>query len=144
MSTQIVFVEFDAEGRPFAIETRGDDAAYYAVDYCKRDDLIYCHKYAGAEEPISVEHEDGSYWSKPGLRVNASLARQRKRLRAPYTATALLECVNHPVARTHYCSDCDDFLPTPEYTDRICAHGWWCDDCDHWSLPGERCCEATP
>lgn len=135
----LVLVEFD-EGRPFSvITTDGRGFHYFDIDWCKRDGELYAHMSGfGASSVMvgSVEYPyDGVYWLADGYQFPVQPTAVRlPDLHPDYAGDNLYRYLDMDVS-TVGCALCDDRFPD----DDPCEHIWWCDRCDTFSDPGDRC-----
>lgn len=137
--SEIIFVEFDANGHPFTIATyNGRSTDYYDADYSKRDDRVYC-SLSGGENGASVyvAHDENTYWVEDFVTVKETTAKRRKTLPRRYSKRILRELLVDDI-HTVYCSVCDDRLPD-DVEVNPCPHIWWCSKDGQWSDPDERC-----
>lgn len=161
---RVVLVEFDPDGRPFAVTTRHPlgGCSYYSFEWCQRDECLYWHESgSGRDIPLNMLVDKGTwrFWLAPGEVAFTSHWSQKLRRsfrrrvpeRHPSRMAEESECVKvDPVSGCPrcfaasmsdviYCRRCDDHLPTDWVGDEICPHIWWCDECSDFIYPGERC-----
>lgn len=123
---QVVCVEFESAAWPFSVvvmnERGGTD--FYQIEWCRRDRCLYSHMSGFGGNPYLSGYDP--YWALPDVSL-AGIVRPELRLDRmppPFTFEAILELVGDGCDETHYCSVCDDHLPT----EHLCGHIWHCEE----------------
>jgi hypothetical protein len=133
------------DDRPFSVTTRnkGGSWSHYDIDWCKRDENLYCHWSGGgpARPFIEVGRFVGAPWPDPADRVKIWAAPGIVLRDGAETDLTVLgyERIAEPLGDpfedaidedTHYCGLCDDYLPWT--TDTLCEHLHFCGNCGDW------------
>lgn len=154
---ELAYVEFDEDNRPFSVITKVTHKSYdgcvymgydyYDFDYSKDTGWLHYHlSGCGGVEPIGTgKLVSGTvvYWAAKGVDViEEGLCRRLRKLPKPYNVDNMFE-EGASSEKVIYCTECQDNLRI-DYTDYPCEHIWWCDKCDWWSTPEERCDHEKP
>lgn len=139
--SDIIFIEFNDDGRPFAAAVRnsGGEVLHFDIEYCKRDDTLYADCSGGGVYLEGYQHQ---YWlagsehmvycyNEKGERVLAPPENRLAEIPEAYQGDLWdwaieSQCIG--------CSACEDILPAFD----LCQHVWWDDEAEGWSTPDSR------
>lgn len=133
----VVLVEF-SRGKPFSVVTKDADGHYSHYDFawCKRDEVLLYENCGGG---LYLEHGDHKYWLADGEPEPcdgggyAATGKRLKRMPKRWPRSKLSQGDEEQII---YCSKCDDHLPAPGWSNNVCEHIRWCEECSCWGGEG--------